>query len=200
MITKSFCKRLKTKCAPEFIDITEWVTQCVAESEISNGFAVVYSKHTTAAVKINENEPLLLKDMAVIKLILMGIAIATIGIYALDLVDMANMSIKPTYVVGIAVAGLIFGVGFAVAGYCPGTCIVAAAEGKTDAVVTIAGGLAGTLIYSLVYPAMKGLIGMTNYGEVTVPSVLGVTGLWVAIPFSAVLLLLVFKVLKDRYE
>lgn len=143
---------------------------------------------------------LLLKDMAVIKLILMGIAIATVGIYALDLVDMANMSIKPTYVIGIAVAGLIFGVGFAVAGYCPGTCIVAAAEGKTDAVVTIAGGLAGALIYSLVYPAMKGLIGMTNYGEVTVPSVLGVTGLWVAIPFSAVLLLLVFKVLKDRYE
>ncbi|MCH7841663.1 MAG: YjbQ family protein [Chloroflexi bacterium] len=64
MITKSFCKRLQTKCAPEFIDITDWVAQCVAESQISNGFAVVYSKHTTAAVKINENEPLLLKDMA----------------------------------------------------------------------------------------------------------------------------------------
>ena len=64
MITKSFCKRLQTKCAPEFIDITDWVAQCVAESQISNGFAVVYSKHTTAAIKINENEPLLLKDMA----------------------------------------------------------------------------------------------------------------------------------------
>ena len=64
MITKSFCKRLQTKCAPEFIDITDWVAQCVAESQISNGFAVVYSKHTTAAVKINENEPLLLEDMA----------------------------------------------------------------------------------------------------------------------------------------
>ncbi len=63
MITKSFCKRFKTKCAPEFIDITEWVAQCVAESQIVNGFAVVYSKHTTAAIKINENEPLLLKDM-----------------------------------------------------------------------------------------------------------------------------------------
>ena len=64
MITKSFCKRFKTKCAPEFIDITEWVAQCVAESQIVNGFAVVYSKHTTAAIKINENEPLLLEDMA----------------------------------------------------------------------------------------------------------------------------------------
>ncbi|NOX68242.1 MAG: YeeE/YedE family protein [Gammaproteobacteria bacterium] len=143
---------------------------------------------------------LLLKDMAIIKLILTGIAVATVGIYALDLVDMANMSIKPTYIVGIAVAGLIFGVGFAVAGYCPGTCVVAAAEGKTDAVVTIVGGLAGVLIYSLVYPAMKGLISITNYGEVTVPSALGITGLWIAVPFSAILFLLVFRVLKDRYE
>ena len=64
MKTKSFCKRVKTKCAPEFIDITDWVAECVAESEITNGFAVVYSKHTTAAIKINENEPLLLNDMA----------------------------------------------------------------------------------------------------------------------------------------
>ena len=64
MKTKSFCKRVKTKRALEFIDITDWVAECVAESEVANGFAVVYSKHTTAAVKINENEPLLLDDMA----------------------------------------------------------------------------------------------------------------------------------------
>ena len=63
MITKSFKLKVKTECAPQFIDITEWVANCVADSEISNGFAVVFSKHTTAAVKINENEPLLLEDM-----------------------------------------------------------------------------------------------------------------------------------------
>ena len=61
---KSFCKRVNTQKAPEFIDITDWVGQCVAQSKVSNGFVVVYSKHTTAAVKINENEPLLLEDMA----------------------------------------------------------------------------------------------------------------------------------------
>ena len=61
---QSFCLSLETKKAPEFIDITDWVCQCVAQSKVSNGFAVVYSKHTTAAVKINENEPLLLQDMA----------------------------------------------------------------------------------------------------------------------------------------
>jgi len=143
---------------------------------------------------------LLLKDMDIIKLILMAIAVGTVGIYALDLVDLANLSIKPTYVVGIVIAGLIFGVGFAVAGYCPGTCVVASAEGKTDAMFTVLGGLAGALLYALVYPAIRGLIGVTNYGEVTVASALGVSGLWVAIPFSAILFVLMFKVLKDRYE
>jgi len=142
---------------------------------------------------------LLLKDMDIIKLILMAIAVGTVGIYALDLVDMANMSIKPTYVVGITIAGLIFGVGFAVAGYCPGTCVVAAGEGKTDAFVTILGGLTGVLLYALVYPMLGGLIEITNYGEVTVPSAFGINGLWIAIPFSAILFLLMFRVLKDRY-
>ena len=113
---------------------------------------------------------------------------------------MANLSIKPTYVAGIVIAGLIFGVGFAVAGYCPGTCLVAAGEGKTDAIVTILGGLAGVFIYALVYPAISGLIGVANYGEVTIPSALGIDGIWIAIPFSAILFVLMFKVLKDRYE
>ncbi len=143
---------------------------------------------------------LLLKDLDIIKLILMAIAVGTVGIYALDLVDMANMSIKPTYVVGIVIAGLIFGVGFAVAGYCPGTCVVAAAEGKTDAMMTVLGGLAGALLYAVLYPAFSGLIGVTNYGQITFASTLGVNGLWIAIPFSAILFVLMFKVLKDRYD
>ncbi len=142
---------------------------------------------------------LLLKDMAIIKLILMAIAVGSVGIYALDLVDMANMSIKPTYIAGIIVAGLIFGVGFAVAGYCPGTCVVASAEGKTDAIVTVLGGLFGALVYSLVYPFISGLLGVANYGKITLPSLIGVDGIWIAIPFSAILFLLMFKVVRDRY-
>ena len=50
--------------APEFIDITESVEDYVRQSDVRNGFAVVFSKHTTAAITIQENEPLLLEDMA----------------------------------------------------------------------------------------------------------------------------------------
>lgn len=49
--------------APEFIDVTDDVVDAVGRSEVENGLAFVFSRHTTAAVKINENEPLLLKDM-----------------------------------------------------------------------------------------------------------------------------------------
>jgi secondary thiamine-phosphate synthase enzyme len=47
----------------EFVDVTDYVTQCLAESGVRDGFAVVFSRHTTAGVRINEHEPLLLEDM-----------------------------------------------------------------------------------------------------------------------------------------
>src|SRR5947199_9705278 len=48
----------------QFVDVTERVLQLLAESGIQNGFAVVFSRHTTAGIRINEHEPLLLEDMA----------------------------------------------------------------------------------------------------------------------------------------
>lgn len=54
---------IKTKKGPQFIDITDEVSVFVESSGIKNGQVLVYSQHTTAAIKINENEPLLIKDM-----------------------------------------------------------------------------------------------------------------------------------------
>ena len=64
MKVKHFSLKVDTKDAPQLIDITDWVKGCVADSHIRNGMVLVYSRHTTAAVKINENEPLLIEDMA----------------------------------------------------------------------------------------------------------------------------------------
>jgi len=63
MKTCTYRMSFETTQAPEFIDITEKVSEFIKDSQVLNGFAIVYSKHTTAAIKINENEPLLLKDM-----------------------------------------------------------------------------------------------------------------------------------------
>jgi isopentenyl-diphosphate delta-isomerase len=45
-----------------FLDITEDIAAAVARSKIRSGVVHVYSNHTTAAIRINENEPLLLED------------------------------------------------------------------------------------------------------------------------------------------
>ncbi|HCP31840.1 TPA: secondary thiamine-phosphate synthase enzyme [Candidatus Acetothermia bacterium] len=50
--------------APEFIDITEEVEGVLGRSRIREGSVLVFSRHTTAAIEINEDEPLLLRDMA----------------------------------------------------------------------------------------------------------------------------------------
>ena len=65
MTTNSLVSRivLETTRAPEFIDITDRVLTQVRESGARDGLVCVYSMHTTAAIKINEHEPLLIKDM-----------------------------------------------------------------------------------------------------------------------------------------
>ncbi len=49
--------------APQLIDISDEVERLVEQTGVTWGFVVVFCRHTTAAVRINENEPLLLSDM-----------------------------------------------------------------------------------------------------------------------------------------
>ncbi len=144
---------------------------------------------------------LLLKDMAIIKLMMTAIGVGSLGIYLLDMGGLANMSIKPAYVWGVLVGGIIFGIGWAISGYCPGTCVVGASEGKKDAIFTVLGAFTGAFMFSLAYPVLENwLIKPANFGKVTFESMLGIDGIWLAIPFSAALLFTAFFVLKDNYE
>ena len=54
---------VSTERAPQFVDITDRVQRLVRESGVSNGIAIVFCRHTTAAIRVNENEPLLIADM-----------------------------------------------------------------------------------------------------------------------------------------
>lgn len=144
---------------------------------------------------------LLLKDMWIIKLMCTAIGVGTLGIYLLDLGGLANMSIKPAYVGGVALGGLIFGIGWAVSGYCPGTCVVGASEGKGDAIFTVLGAFVGAGLFALVYPFFEAhILEPLNFGSITLKDVTGVSGIYLAIPFSAALIALAFFVLKDRYD
>ena len=66
-----------TKEKYQLIDITEKVEEIVKESEIENGFVLVFVPHSTAAILLNENEPGLKEDwLKVFKKITSGIDFA----------------------------------------------------------------------------------------------------------------------------
>jgi uncharacterized membrane protein YedE/YeeE len=135
-----------------------------------------------------------LKDLTIIKLILTAIGVGLIGVHLLDAVGWANMKIKDLYLPGMVVAGLIFGVGFAVTGYCPGTALVAAAEGKPDAWVTIIGGLLGALVFAFMFPDLEAsLASFGQYGPVTVHGSFRIEGLLLAVPLGMLFLWVAVK-------
>lgn len=98
-----------------------------------------------------------LTNMHLMKTILLGVGVAsvlTFGGLMLGLVDPAHFDVKTAYL-GVFVGGLMLGVGFAVAGYCPGTGLVALAAGRKDALFFLAGGLLGAFAYALAYSGVK---------------------------------------------
>lgn len=92
-----------------------------------------------------------LKDLRLMKAILFAIGLSSVALFgglALGFVDVSHISIKSAYI-GVIVGGALLGLGFALAGYCPGTGLAAWATGRKDAFFFVAGGLLGALAYTL---------------------------------------------------
>ena len=54
---------VETEAALEFVDVTTLLADVVARSGIAEGLVAVQVLHTTAAIVVNEDEPLLLADL-----------------------------------------------------------------------------------------------------------------------------------------
>ena len=107
-----------------------------------------------------------------------------IGVYFLVDLGIAQLSIKPTILGAVIIGGLIFGFGWGLLGYCPGTSLGALGEGRIDAIWGIAGMLVGAAIYAEAYPyLLKTVLTWGNYGKITIPQILGVNHWFVIIPF-----------------
>jgi uncharacterized membrane protein YedE/YeeE len=99
-----------------------------------------------------------LKDFHLMKAILLGIGLSSLILFvllAVGVVNPSHISIKSSYV-GVIVGGAIFGVGWAIAGFCPGTAVVAAGAGRKDAFSFLLGGLVGAFIFMISFGAIKG--------------------------------------------
>ncbi len=94
------------------------------------------------------------RDLTVLKVMFGAIVTAMLGLVTLaglglvDLRALANNAASPTYLWPMIIGGVLLGAGFIIAGYCPGTSVVAAASGNWDGLVTLIGVIAGTYVYS----------------------------------------------------
>lgn len=139
-----------------------------------------------ASSHTNITNALRLRDWTIMRLILTAIGVGLIGVHLLDAAGAAHMKVKELYIPGILIAGLIFGVGFAVTGYCPGTVLAAAAEGKPDAWMTILGGLLGAGLFAFLVPSLESvLFALGRLGPLTLQGALHVPGWVIALPMSA---------------
>lgn len=116
-------------------------------------------------------------DMSVLKVMFTAIVTAMVGVWALSAIgwlDFSKLYLTPTYLLPQAVGGLVFGVGFILGGYCPGTCVAGLATGRMDAGVFALGMLAGIAAFSETFDALfAGWVEATPLGPLTLPKLSG---------------------------
>jgi uncharacterized membrane protein YedE/YeeE len=95
------------------------------------------------------------KDVGVPVVMFSAIVTGMLGLWGLSLVgvlDISQVYMLPTFLLPMAVGGVLFGIGMAIGGYCPGTAAAAVATGKIDGVVFIVGFLIGSLVFGDLFP------------------------------------------------
>ena len=126
---------------------------------------------------------MLFKDMTIFKFMLSAILVGMVGITLLTEAGVITSSHKSMNLGAVLLGGGLFGAGWAVMGFCPGTSIGALGEGRWHAVFAIAGMVAGAALYAELYPFFKStVLAWKDFGKIGLPETLGVSP-WVIIPF-----------------
>ncbi len=100
---------------------------------------------------------LLFQDWTVVKIMLTAIIVGMVGIFTLHHFAKVNLHVKQTKLASNIAGGLLFGAGFALIGYCPGTAAAAVGQGSWDALL----GMAGLVMGSWFYAEMSGTLKKT---------------------------------------
>lgn len=138
---------------------------------------------------------LLLQDWTVAKIMLTAIVVGMIGIFPLHHFAKVNLHIEPTRIGANIIGGLMFGAGFALMGYCPGTAAAALGQGSWDALFGMAGLIAGSWMFAELSGWTKRTIEKWgDLGKVLLPDLLpvprGVFVVGFASALTAILMLL----------
>lgn len=140
-------------------------------------------------------------DFTVPKVMFTAILVASSGLYLLSdlkLLDMDKMWIVPTYFWPQITGGFLFGLGFLVSGYCPGTSVAGLASGRTDALAAMIGMVAGSLAFAFLYPFLESFYMSAGMGAITLPNLFK-TDHWI-IMFIIFLCGGIMFYIMERYE
>ncbi len=141
---------------------------------------------------------LLLTDFTVVKIMLSAVATGMVGVYLLKELGLAQLHLKDGSFGSSVIGGLIFGVGFGLLGYCPGTAAGAIGQGALDALFGgTVGILTGCWLFAAVYPKLeKTILNLGYFGELTLPQLLKVKTWPVIITACAAIIALLFGIEK----
>lgn len=119
---------------------------------------------------------MLLKDMTILKFMLSAILVGMVGILLLSDAGIIALSHKPMNVGAVVLGGALFGTGWAIMGFCPGTSIGAIGEGRWHAIFAVIGMLAGAAIYAELYPFFKStILSWKDFGKIGLPETIGIS-------------------------
>jgi len=114
-----------------------------------------------------------LTDLTVFKVMFTAIITAMLGIFWLGWIgflDISRVYVPETYILPQLVGGVIFGVGFATAGLCPGTSCVSAVTGRGDGAAAVLGMLVGVLVAGFAFHLLEPFYNRTPHGAFTLPA------------------------------
>jgi uncharacterized membrane protein YedE/YeeE len=121
------------------------------------------------------------QDMTIVKFMLSAILVGMVGIHFFALFGLVQLLYKPLVLGENITGGLLFGLGWGLLGYCPGTQGGALGEGRWDAIWGIFGMIIGAGLFAETYPFLKdNVLNWGNYGYLTIPQLLGVNR-WIVI-------------------
>jgi uncharacterized membrane protein YedE/YeeE len=116
----------------------------------------------------------LMLDPDIPRFMLAAVALSALGLYGLQTAGVGRTLILPTSLVATGLAAVVFGIGWGLCGYCPGTTWAAVGEGRLDAVFALLGGLAGAAVFAQWHERLIPLLyDPTNLGALTVTDATG---------------------------
>lgn len=139
---------------------------------------------------------LLLTDFTVVRVMLSAVLVGMIGIWAMKSRGLVALHCRSGSAGATVIGGLIFGAGFALLGYCPGTAAGAAGAGALDGAAGMAGMILGAGVFARLYPVIKDSpLDRGTFGAETIPELTGISPAG-TVALVTVLILGVFAILE----